>query len=64
MLTYEELLAAYNKLQKEVNCDYYESYLREKARADNLERQLKSRNQTSVNESSVRDIAGWEYYGD
>jgi hypothetical protein len=37
---YEELFVKYTKLQKEVKCDYYEAYLKERLRSERLEKDL------------------------
>ncbi len=64
---YDSLLKAHQELQATVNCDYYEAYLREKKRRESLEADLmisKEPYQSKVDEKQVRNVAGWEYYGD
>jgi hypothetical protein len=64
---YDRLKKELEDLQATVNCDYYEAYLREKKRREALEADLmcqKEPYQTKVDEKQVRDVAGWEYYGD
>jgi hypothetical protein len=56
---YDKLLAEHELLKKEVKCDYYEAYLLEKLRREELERKFR---QSSVKENQVHQIAGWEYY--
>lgn len=47
---HEALKAKYEELQKNVNCDYYEDYLREKLRREKLEAML------------TTQLTGMEYY--
>jgi effector-binding domain-containing protein len=47
---YDQLLKEHEELKKTVTCDYYESYLLEKAKKEKLEKQ--------INET----VPGYEYY--
>ena len=53
---YDQLLKDYEELKKNVTCDYYEAYL--------LEKKKNEKHQSKVEEAKVRNVAGWEYYGD
>ena len=58
---YLDLLKEHQELQKNVNCNYYEAYLREKLKREALETRM---HQSKIEETQVRNVAGWEYYGD
>ena len=60
---YDQLLKDYEELKKNVTCDYYEAYLLEKKKVENLTNK-QTKYQSSVKQDTVRNVAGWEYYND
>lgn len=59
---YNQLLKEHEELKKNISCDYYEAYLLEKKKRENLETKLNQR--ANIKVEDVNMIAGWEYFDD
>ncbi len=60
---YDSLLEDYKALQANVNCDFYEAYLLEKKKREELQTAMNLKPRRNVvYEEDVHQVAGFEYY--